>query len=46
MCSASTMKAAEARYVCTPYQATAISPRMMAGMFAPSTPKGARHTTG
>ena len=46
MCSASTMKAAEARYVCTPYQATAISPRMIAGMLAPSTPKDARHTTG
>ncbi len=29
-----------------PYQATAIRPRMMAGMLAPSTPKELRHTTG
>src|SRR4051812_16990244 len=29
-----------------PYQATAISPRMIAGMLAPSTPNGLRHTTG
>ena len=35
-----------ARNVCTPYQATAIRPRMIAGMFAPRTPKIARFTTG
>ena len=29
-----------------PYQATAIRPRMMAGMFAPSTPKEIRDATG
>ena len=35
-----------ARNVCTPYQATAMSPRMIAGMFAPSTPNEARLITG
>ena len=35
-----------ARKVCTPYQATAISPRMIAGMLAPSTPNEARLITG
>ena len=29
-----------------PYQATAIKPRMMAGMFAPSTPNTVRQITG
>ena len=29
-----------------PYQATAIRPRMMAGMFAPSTPNALRQMTG
>ena len=29
-----------------PYQATAISPRMIAGMFAPSTPNDIREITG
>ena len=29
-----------------PYHATAINPRMMAGMFAPSTPNDARQITG
>ncbi|SAL45967.1 hypothetical protein AWB72_04823 [Caballeronia concitans] len=38
--------ALDARYVWMPYHATAISPRMTAGMFAPSTPKVARHATG
>ena len=35
-----------ARNVCTPYQAIAMRPRMIAGMFAPLTPKMARFTTG
>ncbi|MCY1235111.1 hypothetical protein D9M72_477150 [compost metagenome] len=38
--------ASEARKVWTPYQATAIRPRMMAGMLAPLTPKTARLMTG
>ncbi len=29
-----------------PYHATAMSPRIIAGTFAPSTPKVARHITG
>ncbi len=37
---------AAARKVCTPYHATAISPRMIAGMFAPRTPNDARLITG
>lgn len=35
-----------ARNVCTPYQAIAMMPRMIAGMFAPRMPKIARFTTG
>ena len=38
--------ASAARNVCTPYQATAMRPRMMAGMLAPSTPNTARLITG
>lgn len=35
-----------ARNVCTPYQAIAMRPRMIAGTFAPSTPNTARLITG
>ncbi len=35
-----------ARKVCTPYQAIAMSPRMIAGMFAPRMPKTTRLMTG
>ena len=35
-----------ARNVCTPYQAMAMRPRMIAGMFAPRMPKTTRLMTG
>ncbi|MDF2665945.1 MAG: hypothetical protein K0R81_1795 [Microbacterium sp.] len=35
-----------ARNVCTPYQAIAMRPRMIAGMFAPRMPKTTRLMTG
>lgn len=38
--------ASAARNVCTPYQATAMRPRMTAGMLAPRTPNTARLMTG
>src|SRR5689334_18881659 len=44
--SSTTFSAADARYVWIPYQATAMSPRMIAGTFAPSTPNDARQITG
>ena len=43
---ASNTNATDARYVWMPYQATAINPRMMAGIFAPSTPNEIRDATG
>ena len=43
---ANNTNATDARYVWMPYQATAINPRMIAGMFAPNTPNEIRDATG
>ena len=40
------LRDSEARKVCTPYHATAMMPRMTAGMLAPLTPKTKRMVTG